>query len=230
MKSLKGFFVFVILLLVFLVLLGSRPFFGRIYQKIETAADNIFVGRNVKEELAELKMENARLKFELSGLQVYKLEEDYNFLHSFLYSRYPFNDRELIIIDVGKKNGVEVGAPVFTTEDFLVGKVIRVRNNQSEVQTIFDSRWKNSVAVGDLTNKAVFLGGAKPVLDLVPKESRIKPGDSVFNIAPEFPLRALIGRVKEVKKDADFPWLKVEIEIPYNIEDITEVKVLLDFP
>jgi rod shape-determining protein MreC len=181
------------------------------------------------EKLENLRLENLALKNELEILKE-KGESVQNFyVAAKIYSRYPFNDRRLITINLGEKEGVRVGMPVLAKEGVLLGKINQVFGRESLVETVFDPAWRSSVIVGEKT-QALLEGGARPLLTLIARESVVSPGDLVLNTSPEFPLELLLGEIKEVKPASDDIWLVAELDTLYNPEDLTEVLVVTNFP
>ena len=176
----------------------------------------------------EIKSENQRLKFELESLKKkFPPARDSNYLKAEVYSRYPFNDRGLLIINLGAEDGLEAGLPVLTESGVPLGLVKTIKKTQSEVLTIFDPNWKSSVAIGESRTKAVLKGGVWPTLELIPEDAKIAEGDAVINISPEFPIDLIMGNAVNIKKTAEDVWFTAGFKALYESEDVDKVKVLL---
>lgn len=181
------------------------------------------------EKLEALQLENLVLKTELEALEGKSETISDSYAAAKIYSRYPFNDRRLVTINLGEEDGVREGMPVLAREGVLLGKVSEVFGRQSVVETIFDPGWRSSVVVGEVT-KALLEGGVTPILTLISKESAVSPGDRVLNTSPEFPLELLLGEIKEVTPALNDVWLTAKINTFYNLDDLTEVLVVINFP
>ncbi|MEK7542835.1 MAG: rod shape-determining protein MreC [Patescibacteria group bacterium] len=146
-----------------------------------------------------------------------------------LYSKYPFNDKEILVIDAGSDDGMKVGMPVFLRENILIGRISSIKKTQSEVETIFNSSWRSSVFIGSRKIKAVLRGGKSPILELVPKNAVLEKGDSVANSSPNFPLGAYIGTVLNIYNDGSDLWFTADVDTGYSIQDARSVFVIADF-
>jgi cell shape-determining protein MreC len=218
----------VVLSLAVLTVFFGQEAFSAARDKTEIFLANLSKDFNYQ-ECRSLVRENEQLKFELSKYVGGPEEETGGNLTAEVFSRYPFNNKERLIVNLGGREGIEAGFPVLSHDGYLVGVVSAVRKNQSEVQTIFDPEWKSSVAAGNASTKAVMKGGNIPELELIPKESEIKEGDFVFNISPDFPYGKLIGKVRSMDEDPEKTWYTASVEVPYDIDEVTEVVILAGF-
>lgn len=219
---------FLVFLLVILTIFFGRGFFSSVRDKTELFFASVSRSSGY-DECGSLARENELLKFELSKYENDSEGDVEEGKTAEVFSRYPFNNKERLTVNIGMKDGIEVGLPVLSPEGYLLGSVSAVRNNQSEVQTIFDPEWRLSVAVGDASVKAVVNGSQSPELDLISKESEVKEGDYVFSISPDFPYGKLVGKVRSVEGSVEETWYTASIEIPYDIDEITEVIILAGF-
>ncbi len=229
MRSLKHFIILLIFAAVLALVIFGRTEFNAAYQQVSAFVSNLFSRSISQEFVSKLLMENQRLRFELEQITDSTVSTEDGYRRAHVYSRYPFNDREVISIDLGSNDGIAVGMPVVTTEQFFLGKVTAVRNRQSEVQTIFDSSWRSSVAIGESGNKAVLRGGQHLRLELIARTSNVV-GVQVFNIAPDFPFHQLIGTVEKITDHPGEPWQTGRVAVPYDAGNITEVLVVVNFP
>ncbi len=184
------------------------------------------------EDIARLREENEKLRIELELLQgqVCVQEAEAAYVRARVYAEYPWNNRELIVLDRGARDGLREGMPVVTESGFVVGKVASVWKSTAEVQTVFDSSWKSSVAIGTEGARAVLTGGTEPRLTLIPEDAVVAVGDPVVNTSPGLPLDTPFGRIKEVKADTGEVWKSALVSVPYREERVTTVLVRTDFP
>ena len=52
----------------------------------------------------------------------------------------------------------------------------------------------------------------------------------ILNTSPEFPLGLLLGEVRNVAPASDDVWLTAKINTLYNLDDLSEVLVVTNFP
>ena len=183
----------------------------------------------------KIRLENQSLRQELDSAKA-KLTEGgkiaangLDYLEANVYSRYPFNDRKLLIIDRGSDDGVGVGMPVFAEKNILIGQVSGVKSRQAEVRTIFDPAWRSSVAIGKSGIQALLKGGYYPELNLIPQDAVLFPGDEILNISPDFPLHSFVGALKDLEEDSGGIWQNAKVALDYGIENLDRVLVITDF-
>jgi len=219
----------------FIVIFGVFVFFMMRRNEINSAVfdpiRSFFNPPASLEEITTLKLENQALLNEIMMLKgTVENVPDYHYKTAAVYSRYPLNDRSLIIISAGAEDGIVPGMPVMVREGILLGKVKSVSRTQSEVETIFSPRWKSSVSIGNTRAKAVLQGGATPSLELISKEESVREGEGVSNISPEFPLYTSLGTLESLRSPSNDVWQYGVLGLSYSIQDITSVFVLIDFP
>ncbi len=232
MKGMKSPRFFLATLLVLVLVLTVFFYRGALFQIL-----NNFRSRDY-EKLRELVLENEGLKAELQTLkEKIRQADNSSLIPARIYSSYPWNDRRLLVVDLGESNGILTGMPVLVKAGVLLGKVKEVRRKESVVQTIFDPAWRSSVIITTYSTprergevKALLQGGAVPTLTLIAKEAVIAPGDKVFNTSPEFPLGLFVGRVAEIEASPTDVFKKAQLSTLYEPEELDEVLVLTNFP
>lgn len=184
-----------------------------------------FTSNSDSGECEFLAWENERLKFELLKYKEETGRETEPGLTAEVFSRYPFNNKERLVVNLDGDD-IEADLPVLSPGGYLLGKISAVGIWRSEVQTIFDPEWRSSVAIGDAKTKAVLKGGQPPKLELIPKDAEVEEGEMVFNISPDFPYGKLIGKIQDIKENAEKTWYTASIQVPYTLDEITEIIVL----
>lgn len=154
----------------------------------------------------------------------------YHYKSANVFSDYPFNNYASLAVDLGADDGIKVGMPVLSHEGVLLGKVKEVRRTQSEIETIFDPNWRSAVVFGANRSKAVLIGGPAPYLDLISKEASAAIGDPVFNLAGNFPLNLLVGKILSWESGENNIWSKAKLEPLAHFENLGKVLVVIDFP
>lgn len=228
MKTFKGFFKAFILIALFVVLFFFRNGATRALSGVRGFFESFFHSADYR-TFADMKLENISLKKELERLGALEAKDKTKLLSARVYSRYPFSDKNIIVIDKGAVDGITEGMPVLAKQNILLGKVKSVRQFQSEVVTVFDAGWKSSVSIGTNRIKAVLYGANVPRAELIPKDAVIKIGDEVQNIAQELPIGLLMGTVNATTTDEKKVWQMADLETPFSMDDIDEVFIMTNF-
>ena len=228
MNSLRSIVIVFVLVVCALLLIIYRSSIGTFFERLHLAGRGVTDTSFSYETFLALKRDQVFVSS--TNTLVTETNVPKSRLRASIYSRYPFTDRGLVVIARGARDGITVGMPVLSAEGALIGIVRTVRQQQSEVQTIFDPEWRNSVAIGSRRVKAVIRGGNTPQLELIPKDEIIDTASAVVNISPELPFNLPIGTVEQVVFSSDDAWQTAKLT-PYIISnEVLEVFVETDFP
>lgn len=171
----------------------------------------------LKNENAGLKEENSKLKEQIRELEILKSENntlkeyvnlknkysDYQAVPANVIERSYSNYDKIIIINVGKNEGIQENMPVIS-ESGLVGKVLSVTDKTAKVQTIIDTASTVSATISTASNSILLKGTLTDVQNLkatsIPVEASVLQGDEVVTsgLGGIFPKGILIGSIKEV--------------------------------
>lgn len=176
-------------------------------------------GREDGGELEAMRLENAALRAELSTLRdvAQELSQPHkNLIPGRVFARYPFNLKDVLLVDVGDREGITVDNPVFF-RDFLIGKVKEVFDTTAKVITIFDKSWQSAVRIGDHGIEALLSGGVSPRLSLIDKEAAVESGMSVVNAASQFSYGVPIGEIDAVTLSSDHLTQEATLKFPYDL-------------
>jgi len=220
-------------ILLLLVFLFGLFFLYRYQKNIFSSFDNF---KNPGADLTQLRLENEGLRQEVADLQDKISSSSQPYLSAEVYSRYPFSDNQILVLDSGSKNGLKVGMPVLAAENHLLGEIISVKSGTSEVRTIFSPDWKSSVRIGpkglpaDKADvEAVFAGGSSPLLQLIPADAQINVGDSVFSASPDLPLDLFIGQISKIIPQSASSLQQAQIQVDYDPEQLRKVFIISDY-
>lgn len=195
--------------------------------------ENIFIGldnfKNPSQSLNELRLENQGLRLEIEELRNKLNLNQKPYLTAQVYSRYPFNDNQSLIIDVGSRAGVQVGWPVLVSEKYLLGKVVKVKALSSEVRTIFSPDWRSAVRIGKSSTEAVLVGGRQPKLEFIPPDAEINLNDEVFSASSDLPLNLFIGKISEIISPPAASLKQAKLKTDYDIRQIRKVLIVTDY-
>ena len=180
--------------------------------------DSFFIDLdNLKRENEELKNENTELQQKLREFEIIKAENstlreyvnltdkysEYKSLPAYVIQYDITNYSKVIVINVGKKDGMSVNMPVIS-EKGLVGYVISVTDSTAKVQTIIDTASTVSSAIGTTRDSIVTRGiiGSNKELkaSFIPTDSIVLEGDSIetSGIGGIYPKGIHIGTIKKV--------------------------------
>ncbi len=171
----------------------------------------------LKNENSSLREENSKLKEQVRELEILKSENntlkeyvnlknkyaDYNTVPANVIERSYSNYDKIIIINVGKNDGIDEDMPVIS-ESGLVGRVLSVTDSTAKVQTIIDTASTVSATIST-SEESILLKGTlsdnkKLRATSIPVETSILQGDEVVTsgFGGIFPKGILIGTISEV--------------------------------
>jgi len=208
----RGIFIGLIVILIFVV------FFTGFFIK-KDFAQNLIFGDLHRENLL-LKQQNEDLKAQIQRLQI----ADRKYLTAEIFSTYPFNFKNQLVIAAGEQQGIKKSATVTVGENILFGQIIEVLENTSVVRTIFDPKWQLSVRIGNKEINGLFQGGNEPKITLI--EKPVNVGDAVYSTGSEFPYALKIGEVSEIKESAGGIFKEAAVALPYTVNDLRNVNIV----
>jgi rod shape-determining protein MreC len=140
-------------------------------------------------------------------------------------------DQSILIINKGKKNGLEVGMPVIKDKGILIGRIIKVENEYSHFILTTDNRSKIYAAINNEEEISGLTEGNYNLsiqMELIPINKNIKEGDIVTTSGEEkfIPPGLLIGTVKKINKMDNDIFQSAELEAFSSFDDIKIVTVI----
>jgi rod shape-determining protein mreC len=220
---------------------------GVAYLKNKLSKNNeYFVTQDeLKSQNSELKKENDELKISKQELEVLKAENktlkeyvkltdqysEYNTTPGYVIQRDFSNYSKVVVINIGKNNGIESGMTV-VAEGGLVGYVVSVEDNSSKVQTIIDTASAVSAAFVN-TEKSLVTRGILDSKDRVKgtyidNDVVVNEGDSIVTsgIGGIYPKNINIGKVKEIVNTQNKTNRYVYIETAVDFDNLNNVLVI----
>lgn len=192
---------------------------GLTYLKNKINGNNTFFSdiKNLKQENEQLKEKNEGLEQSLRELENIKTENEtlkeylnltekygeYKTIPGYVINKDISNYSKTIVINIGKKDGVEENMTVIGNEG-LVGHVVSVTDNTAKVQTIIDTASSVSSSMSTTKEAIVCKGslGEQSTLKAmyIPTDSNIIQGDSIetSGLGGIYPKGIHIGTVKKV--------------------------------
>jgi cell shape-determining protein MreC len=175
-----------------------------------------------------LAAQNDALQAQLSTLQVVASQlptSTPNSIRAMVYSRYPMNFRNELLVNAGSDENVVSGDAV-TFQGMLIGQVQKVFENESLIQTIFDNDLKMPVRIGSAGTDGLLQGGADPVVGSIASTAAIAPGDIVYSAAPGIPYAQPIAEVVATSTSADSLFQQATLSFPYNVNNVETVLIM----
>ncbi|MFN2156208.1 MAG: rod shape-determining protein MreC [Anaerolineae bacterium] len=199
-------------------------------RQLETLVDQLMI-ENVRLKEAEAQNEDLRRKLafaEAYPQYVLKAAE----VRGRVIGYEPNNFMSVLIIDIGKRDGVQQGMPV-VTERGLVGHIHDVGTNWAKVLLIVDPSSSVAGLVQSSRAPGLISGrlGQDLVMDYIPQEEIISAGDVILTsgMSGNYPKSLLIGQVLEVEQRDIDPFQRAIVRPSVNFEKLETVLVITTF-
>ena len=171
--------------------------------------------------------ENDTLKAELAQLQTVQAQMPTSSpatIRAMVYSRYPFNFKNELTVNVGADQGVASGSAVLF-QGALIGQVQAVWPNVALVQTIFDNSFKMPVRIGAHGYDGLLQGSSYPTVGSIAKSAAVNLGDIVYAAGAGFPYGLPIGEVAATTTSVDSLFEQASLNFAYDINSIQTVAI-----
>ena len=208
--------------------------------------DDYFLSiEELKAQNEELIFENEKLKEQNQKIEVIKSENEtlkkyvnlsnkyseYNTVSGYVIQKDFSNYSKTIVINLGKKDGIENGMTV-VADGGLVGHIVSVEDNSSKVQTIVDTASAVSALISN-TDKSLVVRG---ILDsnnkikgtYIDNDVVINEGDSITTsgIGGIYLQNITIGKVKEIVNTKNKTNRYVYIETSVDFQNLNNILVI----
>lgn len=209
------------------VLLGAMLFTPSYGWSLRQWLSPNYANIGADENAQDLATENDALKAQVALYQTIASEMPQaggNEIHAMVYSRYPLNFKNQILVNAGSADGVSDGAAV-AFQGMLIGRVLQVFPHEALIQTVFDSGFQIPVRIGTSGYDGLFEGGSYPKIGSITKSAGIEDDDIVYAAAPGLPYGLPIGQVSATSTSADSLFTEAAIAFPYDVNDIQTVVI-----
>jgi cell shape-determining protein MreC len=206
--------------------LASR--LGRAFQAPVVFIQSLFNRVSLSRQIQTLQLENQSLRAQLVELiqRPQFVEEGKElYVSASIYSYYPLNVSDELLINVGSEQGISEGMAVFADKGILLGQVIKTYAGQSVVKTILTPDWEIPVKIGANKVDALYVGGHSPKLTLISKKKVVLGGETVVSASKDLPYSIELGQVGELRETVEGVFREADIIIPYQMSDIETVLV-----
>lgn len=209
-------------------------------------------GNSMRQEVADLKAENAALRQQLVDydemkqtnewyseiLGLHEENPEYTFASGRVISRDPTDYYGNFTISAGKNADISVNDPVVATDGSLVGVVEEVGLTYAKVRTILDPATKVSCQISRTADTAYTAGSTLQLardntirMTTLERSSAAAVSDYVVTsgIGGVYPGGLLIGKVTGIQNATDGMTLNGEVELFADIYDLKQVMVITSF-
>lgn len=229
-----------------IVYMTSKPielvfYYGKKW--VVTSYESYIDLKNAKQEFESLKKENMLLKAKLNILVTTSLENErlrklldfkdksqFQLLSCEIIQSDPSFLYKNVRINRGKNDGVQYGMGVLTTQG-VVGVIIRVYNNFSDVLLLTDPNSNIDVIVARNRRRGVLQGGLSYAMQFkyFERGNNLLIGDEIVTsgLTGAFPSGIPIGKVVSINSSQDNVTQIVEVEPAVDFSDLKEALVLL---
>ena len=205
-----------------------------IFSYEEIIAEN----ENLKKENMELKIQKERNQKILEEnerlLKLLEMKENSIYKGNLKFARVSFSDinnlNNKIFIDLGAEDGIKIDM-ITVYGDYLVGKIVAVHNNYSEVELITNP---NSIisakTMRDILGIARGSDEEDGLLYFQPSivEDNLKEGDEIITsgISDIYPEGIIIGKIEEIDEKENYGYKRVTLKPGFESKDLRELIVI----
>ena len=205
-----------------------------IFSYEEIIAEN----ENLKKENMELKIQKERNQKILEEnerlLKLLEMKENSIYKGTLKFARVSFSDinnlNNKIFIDLGAEDGIKIDM-ITVYGDYLVGKIVAVHNNYSEVELITNP---NSIisakTMRDILGIARGSDEEDGLLYFQPSivEDNLKEGDEIITsgISDIYPEGIKIGKIEEIDEKENYGYKRVTLKPGFESKDLRELIVI----
>ena len=205
-----------------------------IFSYEEIIAEN----ENLKKENMELKIQKERNQKILEEnerlLKLLEMKENSIYKGNLKFARVSFSDinnlNNKIFIDLGAEDGIKIDM-ITVYGDYLVGKIVAVHNNYSEVELITNP---NSIisakTMRDILGIARGSDEEDGLLYFQPSivEDNLKEGDEIITsgISDIYPEGIKIGKIEEIDEKENYGYKRITLKPGFESKDLRELIVI----
>ena len=226
----------------------ALPIQSKVYNVANRAVsikDIIFSYEDIIKENENLKKENMELKIQKERnqkiheenerlLKLLEMKENSIYKGNLKFARVSFSDinnlNNKIFIDLGAEDGIKIDM-ITVYGDYLVGKIVAVHNNYSEVELITNP---NSIisakTMRDILGIARGSDEEDGLLYFQPSivEDNLKEGDEIITsgISDIYPEGIKIGKIEEIDEKENYGYKRVTLKPGFESKDLRELIVI----
>ncbi|WP_339063727.1 rod shape-determining protein MreC [Fusobacterium polymorphum] len=226
----------------------ALPIQSKVYNVANRAIsikDIIFSYEDIIAENEKLKKENMELKIQKERnqkiheenerlLKLLEMKENSIYKGDLKFARVSFSDinnlNNKIFIDLGSKDGIKIDM-ITVYGDYLVGKIVVVHDNYSEVELITNPNCIISTkTMGEVLGIARGSDEEDGLLYFQPSivEDNLKGGDEIITsgISDIYPEGIKVGKIEQIDEKENYGYKRVTLKPGFESKDLREVIVI----
>ena len=223
-SKIKSKYFLLISIAIFLFFFAFKGFFR--YLILFTSDRLLHYPTTNRQRLLELKLTNLELKLKLVDYQAVKVEDEklrqalkfkvktnYKLVGADVLSFSPSLWQRLIVINAGRAQGLAKGLFAIDEGGHLLGKIVEVEDEFSQLILVNDPSFTASVFVGENASGLLEGGLAGAKVLYLEDSDNIKIGDRVWLKVNQLAAPIEIGKVKDLNKNHDNLFWNVGVEL-----------------
>ncbi len=215
---------------------GSK--INNFYTNITSKKDLIRSNEELNNEVKRLVVENAQLRSEIYECKEISLQTDFlksqgfNAVIAKVIGRNPQPGRQAIILNKGKKDGIQKDMPVITAGGIIIGKIFESYISSCQVILINDSQSRTAALIeNDHQSNGVISGehGIGLKMELIPQNELAQEGQTVVTSGLEnsIPRGLVVGKISRIINEPNSFFQTALIQPLVKIDNLTIVSVLV---
>lgn len=240
-QNIKVFFLFLAVILIFILLKNGQIFdLGIVFRKafVPQQAANSLINppEDITEAYKNLLVENSNLQAfseenkKLRQLLEFKEANEHQLALANVVSRDPINNN-ILIINIGNNQNVELGQAVVVNNGIIVGKIIEVSSDSAKLRLLTDNFSKLAVKVSIEEKVAGLLNGTLGLgmnLEYIPQEQDVKKNDIVYTASTndKIPPGLIVGQVETIHFSEEELFKQATVSPFINYNTLSTVAVI----
>lgn len=216
------------------VVKGSKNFYERWLKKRDLLKEN----EQLKNQLVKLAIDDSRLKALQEENELLKKELNFveesklKFVSAKIISGVSDPFSRSVIINRGKRDGLEKGLAVVASEGILVGKISEVYDDFSKVILLNDNNSKVAATIQNLDHTVGLVEGQYGLsfsMTNIPQNQEIKEGDKVVTSGLEgkIPKNLLIAEIESVKSIENEIFKTAILKPIISLDNLSYVEIIV---
>lgn len=207
--------------------------FGSLFGNIRRATSEEIATTNLAEvrwhaEAQRLEQENEQLKKIIS----FQAKTNYRQVSTRVISRDFVSSEQILVLDAGSNEGLEVGQPVIAADGVMVGKIIKTNEHLAWLRLLNDG---SSQVAAKILSRDKSIGvveggyGLSVKMNYIPRNETVAVGDIVVTSGWEMtvPAGLVLGQVVAIENESYKPFQQAVISPLVNLEKLSIVSVLI---
>ena len=192
----------------------------------------------LKNIIADLTVENLKLKRDIEDSQIISEELEYVTEHQYqavtgkIIGRSSAGYSQVLLINKGESHGVQKGYPVIVNEGVLVGRIVDTNSQVARLLLLNSHGSEVSATIQNEKKSPGIVTGQYNItlkMELIPQDQKIETGQLVTTSGIEefIPPEIIIGKIKEISKQGGELFQEATIEPVVDYQNLSIVTIIL---